>query len=890
MTRLVRLLLGLAPAWFRERHEEEVLQVHEARARSRAGGGPLARGLFGIREVLGLGMLVIRLRVGRRTGRTGRGTGGGSMLDRLGQDLRYALRTLGRRKGYAAASAGMLAVGIGANAAIFSAANAFLFRPLPFAAEDRLVALYETNPEFGWNEEFAAEGAPANVLDWRERVEVFEDVAMYSPFVEEATWVRDGEPVLLGVGEVSGNYFDVLGVAPLLGRGFRWEETWEGGADVVVLSHGFWSREFGADPAVVGRALDLEGRSVQVVGVMPEGFRFPSGDIDFWTPYAWEPAYREAVWFRRAHFVRPVARLAPGVSREAADAELQAVVARLQTEYPETNRVMGAELVPVRDFLVRGVRFQLRLLLGAGALLLLLACINVSNLSLVRGSERRREIALRYALGAGRGRVGMLVVQESVLIAILGGMLGLALGWLGARGIGRMTELGIQGATSAALDHRVVLFTLAATAFSAVIFGLLPTLRAARGDTPLDLRDGGRGGTSRRGHRTAGLLVASEVALALLLVTGAGLMVRTLWALRDVDPGFNARGALAVQVNVPSNRYPARDDVLAFWNRLTESLEARPGIHSAGTVGQLPLNGTGWSSQLKAEGWGPEREALEVVHRRADEGYFEALGIPLVRGRMFEPQDGPDSPPVILVNETFARDYFPGEDPIGQRVTYDRVPDETSVWREIVGVVGDQHQEAPGVPPRAEVFEHRSQDWARTVWVVIGVDGQSEAALPVFREVLAELDPLIPLVSVRPLREVWRDSMARQELVLVLLGVFGSLALLLAAVGVFAVTAQATRRRTHEIGVRMAMGAAGGDVVRLVLSRGLGSVLLGLALGLGGALLAGRVLTSLLYGVEPNDPATLAAVAALLLVVAGLACWIPARRATGVDPVRALQE
>jgi putative ABC transport system permease protein len=812
------------------------------------------------------------------------------MLDRLRQDLRYAIRALARRKAYGAAAVGMLAVGIGADVAIFSAANAFLFRPVPFADEERLVAIYETNPEFGWDAAYAAEAAPANVLDWRERVGAFDDVATYSPLVEEATWIRDGEPTLLKTGAVSGNYFDVLGVPPLLGRNLRWEETFEGGAEVAVLSHAFWTRAFGADPDVVGRTLDLEGSAVQIVGVTQKGFGFPSSDIDLWTPYAWEPAFREAVWFRRAHFVRPVARLAPGVSLEAADAEFQAVVTALQGEYPETNRVMGATLVPVREYLVGDIRMHLRLLLGAGALLLLLACINVSNLSLVRGGERKREVALRYALGARQSRVAMLVLHESLLIALLAGAAGLGLGWLGVRGIGRLTELGIEGATSAALDHRVVLFALAATAFSGVAVGLLPTLRAARGDVPEDLRDGGRGGTSGGRHRAAGLLVASEVALALLLVAGAGLMARTLWALRDVDPGFNARGVLAVQVNVPSNRYPDRGDVMAFWDELLESLEGRRGIRSAGTVGQLPLNGTSWSSQLKAQGWGPEREALEVIHRRADEGYFQTLDIPLIQGRMFGPQDRADSPPVIVVNETFARQHFAGEDPIGQRVTYDRVPDESSTWREIVGVVGDQHQESPGVPPRAEVFEHRDQDWARTVWVVVGFDGEADAALPVFQEVLGEVDPLIPLVDVRPLRQVWRDSMARQELVLTLLGVFGGLALLLAAVGVFAVTAQATRRRTHEIGVRMALGAAGGDVVRMVLSRGLRSVVLGLMLGVAGTLVAGRVLDSLLYGVAPNDPVTLGAVAALLLGVAGLACWVPARRATGVDPVRALQE
>jgi putative ABC transport system permease protein len=365
--------------------------------------------------------------------------------------------------------------------------------------------------------------------------------------------------------------------------------------------------------------------------------------------------------------------------------------------------------------------------------------------------------------------------------------------------------------------------------------------------------------------------------------------VRTYWNVRHADPGFQSQGVLAVRFNVPAARYASRSDVISFYDRFIESLEGRPGIERAGLVGALPLSGPSWSSQFQAEGWPAERVGLEILHRRADRGYFEALGIPLVRGRLFGPDDRADSPFVVVINETFAREHFPGEDPIGQRIAYNRAPTPNSTWYEIVGIVGDQAQVNPGIPARAEVFEHRDQDWDRTNWIVMRTAGDPTNALPTVRAALRELDPLIPIGEARPLREVWRDSMAREELILVLLGSFGVLALMLATVGVYAVTAQATRRRTREIGIRMALGAHRGDVLRMVLRQSLGAVGVGLAAGLATALVATRALASLLRGVAPNDPSTLAAVAALLLTVAAAASWLPARRATRVNPVSSLK-
>lgn len=886
--RLLALLLRLAPRPFRASQAEELLEVHDARWRGQRHIGE--RLYFGIREVAGVAFMVVRLRVeqaGVPWQRRSMEKGRFALFEAIVRETRYATRTLRRSPGFAAAAIGVLALGIGANAAIFSAANAFLFRPLPFRDADRLVMLYETNPEFGWS---AANLAPANALDWREQVDAFTDVALYSEFVIRAVHVRDGEPELVNVAQVSGNFFDVLGVSALAGRAMRWEETWEGREDVVVLSHGAWATRFGSDPAVVGRRIELNGTSVEVVGVMPPGLTFPGGEIQAWTPYGWPEANREQVWFRRAHFVRGIARIAPGYSHAEADAQLQVVVRRLQEAYPETNRVMGAGLSPLRDFLVRDVRSTLLVLIGAVTLLLLLACTNVANLMLVRAGGRVREVAVRRAMGAGRGHVVRLLFAESALLAMAGGVVGLAIGWLGVRALQQLNPVGIAGATTLALDHRVVLFTVAISGAAAILFGAVPALRSAGGRAQEALKEGGRGTAGgRRSKRIAGSLVAAELAFASALVVGAGLMVRTVTTLRRVDPGFRTDGVLAVQFTVPSARYENRDAVLSFYDRLSEALESRPGIHRVGLIGQLPLNGTSWSSQFQAEGWPPDRVGFEILHRRADRGYFEALGIPLVRGRLFEPGDRPDGPLVVVINERFAEEHFPGEDPIGQRIAYDRAAGPESTWYEIVGIVGNQQQTTPREPARAEVFEHSGQDWGRSNWLVVRGSADVAAMLPVVRSTLREIDPLIPMAAAQSLRSVWTASMARERYVLVLLTVFGIVALLLATVGVYGVTAEALRKRTAEIGVRMALGAAARDVVALMLRHTIGVVAIGLGVGLVATLLLARTLRSLLFGVQPSDPWTLIIVALFLGGTALFASWLPARRATRVDPVTSLR-
>ena len=798
-----------------------------------------------------------------------------------------AFRTMRRAPTFTATALLVVILGLGAFTAIFSAANAYFFRPLPFGDAGRLVALYETNPEFGWED---ADAAPANALDWREQVEAFADLAVYSSFTQEVTHVRDGEPSLVGLSFVSGNFFSVLGVRPALGAAFTWEDTWTADLPGVMLSDALWRSRFGADADIVGRTLELNGQSVQVRGVMPPSFRFPSDDTELWGTMGWDRAARDQVWFRRAHFVRPVARLADGVDLADARAQLAAVVSRLQREYPETNRVMGAGVAPLRAFLIRDVQAPLRLLLGAVGLLLLVACLNLANLNLVRVTERSREMAVRMALGAGRARVARQLITESVVLCLLGGVLGLWVGWGAVQGIGRLSPLGIEGATAVALDPRVVGIGLAVAGACGVIFGLVPAFLVRSGAPLGALREGTRSvSRGRRAVRVANLLVGAEIALALLLVVGAGLVLRSFVHLRGVDPGFQVDGVLSVQLTASSDRYPERDDVLAFWDRLVVDLEARPDILRAGTVGRLPLDGTSWSSQVKAAGWPADRVGFEILHRRADAGYFEALDIPLVDGRMFGPEDDPDGPNVVVINERFREEHFPGEDPLGQRIAYDREPTESSVWYEIVGVVGDQHQVSPGQPPRAEVFENRDQDWGRTAEVVVRTSGEPLGVVPTFRDVLRQIDPLVAMSTPRPLRGVWRESTAQEAFLLSLLGAFALLSLVLATVGVYGVTAEAARRRTREVGIRIALGARRAEILALMLRQGLPVVFAGIVLGLLGSFATARLLEEQLHGVQPHDPATLGSVAVLLALVAVLASLLPAHRSTRVDPVESLR-
>jgi predicted permease len=811
------------------------------------------------------------------------------MMEGLKQDVRYAMRALRRGPGFTLVAILVLGAGIGATATIFSGVHAVLLAPLPFDEPDRLVALWERNPDFGWEQ---VDAAPANVLDWRERVEAFADVAAYrGNSLAGATWVRDGEPRRLAVAQVTGNFFDVLGLRPHLGSWPDFEDTWGGGEPWVVVSHRLWQESFGGDPDVVGRTLELEGIAARIRAVAPPGVRFPADDTELWAPYGWSRDAVDQAWFRRAHFVQPIARLSDGASLEQARAQLDAVALQLQDEYPSLNANMFAGFTPLRTYLVGDLRRPLRTLMAGVGILMLLACVNVGNLFFVRAVGRTGEISLRRAIGAGSGRIVRQLLAEAGLVGLGGGLLGVALSVVGIRILDALRPLGIAGATGVALDGPVLGFAIGVSALSVLVFGLAPALRVAGGALPAGLA-GGRGsaggGPGVRRRFTRGL-VPVQTALAVILVLAAALVTRSFVRLQAEDAGIDPDGVWTFSVAVPDARYPDRDAVLGFYDRLIESVEAMPGVEGAAVTGGVPLTFSGWTSQLVARDWDPGRVAFEVRHRASTPGYFDVMGVPLLAGRPFQPGDGLEPPYVAIVNEAFVDVHFGGGPAVGRQVTFDREPDENSVWRTIVGVVGNERQATLSQPPDPEVWEPFPQDWGAARSIVLRTAGDPATLRESLVAALAGVDPNVPLGRLRSMNEVVRLASADARFLSVLFGLFAGLALALAALGIYGVTAQVVRHRVPEFGVRMALGADGSAVVRMVLGRTLRLAGAGVGVGSIVALAGAGVMQSLLYSTAARDPVAFSMAPLLLLAVALVAAWWPATRAARVDPVRSLR-
>jgi putative ABC transport system permease protein len=782
----------------------------------------------------------------------------------------------------------VLGIGIAAATTIFSGVHAVLLAPLPFAEPGRLVGLWERNPDFGWDQQDAA---PANVLDWRERVDAFEDVAAYrGNSVGRVTWLGDGEPRSVAFVDVTGNLFDVLGVRPTLGALPSFDDTWAVGEPWVVVSHAFWVGALGGDPDAVGRTLQLDGGAPPVRAVLPEGFRFPAPEIDLWGPYGWAPEARSEAWFRRAHFVTPVARLAPGVTVERARAELDAVALELQAEHPTLNRNMFAGLTPLRPWLAGDLTRPLRALMAAVTILLLLACVNVGNLFMVRAAARSGELSMRRAIGAGRSRIVGQLMAESLLVATGGGLIGVALSTGGIRMLERIRPLGLAGTTSIELNTAVLGFALLATLLSAMTFGLVPALRAARGADPAHL-SGHRGqtgsGTPGR-HGTGGLLIPAQTALAVVLLLGAGLVTRSFTRTVAEQPGIDPEGVWTFTLSAPGSRYENRDAVLDFWDRVVTSLEAVPEVRRAAVTGGVPLTRAGWTSQLVVQGWEPGRLAFEVRHRGATPGYFEVMGVPLLAGRGFDADDGLEGERVAIVNQSFVDAHLTGEEVLGRQVTFDREPTPNSVWRTIVGVVGDERQLTLTQPPDPEVWEPLPQDWGNTRSVVVKLGGAPADVRALVSEAVRRVDDRIPVVGLRTMRDVVDAASADARFLLLLFGLFAGLAVVLAAVGVFGVTAQSVRRRIPELGVRIALGAPAGQVRAMVLRRVLTLAGAGIVVGVAFSLATAGALEPLLHETSPRDRVAFTAAPAVLLVVALISGWLPARRASRVDPIRSL--
>jgi predicted permease len=739
--------------------------------------------------------------------------------------------------------------------------------------------------ERDWHQVHAA---PANVEDWRTRLTSFAGIAFLNDFTSEMPLGGGREAGQVVVAQVSGNLFEVLGAAPLIGRTFRDSETYEDGR--ALLSHRVWQQQFSGDPSIVGRTIRLDGKPHEVVGVMGADFDFAITKADVWTTIPFLARRRGTPWFRRAHLVRPIGRLAPGATFDQARAELDAVALDLEREYPDLNKSMRAGLTPLKTFLVGDDRrTTLVLLLGAVGLLQLIACANVANLTLGRAVGRRSELALRAALGAGRGRLIRQLLTESAMLAAGGTLLGLALGFAGLEGIASMSPPELEGLVFRA-DWRLVLFVVGLGAASALIFGAWPAWRASRVDASGALADSTRttSGGRRRTFAT-NVLVAGEIAIAVLLVVSAGLMVRSLDQMRRVPIGADTSNVLTFRIAPPTGTFTTDDARAAFAAQLEERIASLPGVRAVGVGRGLPLTGYAWSSDFTIDGWRPDQFGIDVRHREATAGYFTALGVPVLQGRLFERADvGPDRPYPVLVNRAFAERYFPGSSPVGRRVTFDRVPEAGSHWYPIVGVV-ENERKVLTMEPEPEIIADLASDPPGVFTYVVKTAVPPLSLTAAIRAEVASLDPETPLMEARTMDAVAREARAPERFVMLLLVVFAIAALVLASVGVYGVASQAARARTREVGIRLALGAPGASIVRGLAARGARFIALGIAAGVAGAVAGGHLLASLLFRVDPRDPLTLGAVTIVIGAVAMASTVWPTWKATRIDPVSVLR-
>jgi putative ABC transport system permease protein len=796
-------------------------------------------------------------------------------------DVRYSLRVLAKAPFFSTAVVAVLALGIGANTATFSILNAVLLRPLPFREPDRLVRLFHTPPQaaFPGVKRFAL--SSANFFDWQRDARSFEAMAQYRgrPF----TMTGGDEPRAVVAAAVGAGFFDIVGTQPGHGRAFRADED-RPDARVVIVSDGFWKNRLGAATDAVGRTLQLGGEPYTIVGVMPAGFSlaswFPTSR-ELWVPLGLTAEERA---FRDNHNQQAVARLAPGVTLAQATSELQVIATRLEQEYPQENAGWGATIVPLRETMIEDVRATLVILLAAVGLVLLIACANVGNLLFTRALGRRKEMAIRAALGAGRGRVLQQLLVEALVLAVAGGAAGVLMAQALLRAGAAMLADQIPRADEIAMDARVLLFALGASVLTGVLAGLLPALRAGRASLTDALKEGGRS-EGAVGVRTRRLLVAGEVALSVVLLMGAAVTLRSLLAMRTVDAGFDPAGVLTMRVSLPDSRYAKPHQRAAFFDAAQERMRALPGVTAAGAIDNLPLEG-GSVQPIVVEGRPelPSREQPTVQVRAVTPGYLKAMGIPLLRGRDVAREDGE----VMLVGRATAKLLWGDTDPIGQRVTLPLM--SRTETRQVIGIVGDVNQGDLSQAPLPSVYLYTREGARGRMTLVLrtSVPPGSLAAAAV--GVVRALDPEQPVEAVRTMDEVRDEQLTSQRFGALLLGAFAALALVLATVGIYSVLSYIVRGRAREIGIRSALGASSSDVLRLVVREGMAPALAGIAAGALAALLSSVALKRLVFGVSASDPATLAAVSGTLAAVALLACLVPAWRAARIDPAAVLRD
>jgi putative ABC transport system permease protein len=803
-------------------------------------------------------------------------------MDRLLQDIRYALRSLRKNPGFALVAVLTLALGIGANSAIFSVINGVLLHPLPFRDADRLAMVWIDNQPLGIRQDITSY---PTYQDWRDQNRVFSDMAAFRP--HEVNLTGGFEPERIARTAVTATFFGVLGVEPVRGRGFTAEEEQEGNDRVAVLSHGLWQRRFGGDPGVIGTTVQMNEQEFSVVGIAPRGFGFPA-NTELWIPLAPSEQVREA---RGVFWLYTIGRLQPGVTMEMAQTEMSGIAARIGQEY-EVFSPFGVFVQPVRDYLVGDVRTALLVLLGAVAFLLLIASANVANLLLARASAREREIAVRTALGASRGRITAQLLTESVVLGLAGGALGLLFAVGGVRVLRALSPADLPRIELVQVDSTVLGFTFLIALLTGIAFGLVPSLQVSGNQLTETLREGGRGmAGSHRGRRTRKALVVGEVALALVLLIGAGLLIQSFARLRSVDPGFQPENVLTVRLALGGSQYMEPARVIGFYDELLGRVQQIPGVASAAAASDILLPELANSARVTIEGRAttPAEEAIEVPIDAVTPGFFRTFGTPLLRGRDFAATDTEESTLVAIINETMARRFWPDTDPIGKRYRYGTGPDNQSPWRTVVGVVADARRSGVEQEARPSTFLPHRQRPSPAMTLLVRTTADPLALVSAVRREVREIDPNQPMAEIATLEALLSERLAQRRFNAVLLGVFSALALLLAIVGVYGVIAYMVNQSTREIGIRMALGARSVDVLRLVLRQVSTLVLLGIGIGVATALVLSRTLSGMLFGTSPTDPATYVGIALLLTVTALIASYLPARRATRVDPMIALR-
>jgi putative ABC transport system permease protein len=809
----------------------------------------------------------------------------GGMMDTLLQDIRYAFRMLAKKPGFTIAAVLAVSIGIGANTAIFSVVNAVLLRSLPYKDPDRLAVIFS-------NKQGAIKGSGSasylDAVDWKKQSQSFEEMAVFHH--TRYTLSGSGEPESIDGARAAAEFFPLLGVEAIEGRTFRPEEDKPGAQRVVVISHGLWQRRFGGDAGIIGQTLTLNGDGYTVVGVLPPNFKFPIevAEAEMWSPAVHDGEVAEQ---RGAHYLKVIGRLKPGVSVGEAQAEMDGIAARLEQQYPDANTGRIVNLSPLYEHLVGSIRRALFILLGAVGLVLLIACSNVANLMLARAASRAKEIAIRTALGASRGRVVRQLLTESLILAIIGGGAGLLLALWGIEVLIALGPADIPRLDDISIDGPVLWFTFAASILTGIIFGLAPALKASKPDLNESLKEGGRGTSeSFNRHSLRNLLVVAQMAFTLVLLVGAGLLIKSFLKLQHVDPGFAPENVMTMKISLPS-RYEENEQAAAFIKQVTERVGNMAGVESVGAISVIPLAGVNnrTSFNIKKNPF-PENQEPPVEFRAVTPGYFRTMGVPILKGRAFTEQDVKGKPGAIIINDAMARQYWPDEDPVGQimSIGVSTSENEPTEW-EIVGIVGNVKHFSLDSDPVPEMYvPHAQQPWTYMTLVARSQSDPKALVAPMRSQVLA-VDHDQPVSDIHTMAEVVASSIAQQRFYMLLLALFAVMALVLAAVGIFGVMSYSVTERTREIGIRMALGAQTRDVLRFVVGQGITLALIGVGMGLAGALLLTQFMTKMLYEVSAFDPLTFVAISLLLVGIALLACYIPARRATKVDPMVALR-